>query len=89
MFKPEEIPADLPDEVKAFLVHLKPEPEALCQKRKRLQAELGKQLPSAKGSLQRLLNKLRAALLAMETQAPFPRRTPPRPTRHRPSSSSA
>ncbi|KFA94800.1 hypothetical protein [Archangium violaceum] len=71
MFKPEEIPADLPDEVKAFLGHLKPEPEALCQKRKRLLAELGKQLPSARGSLQRLLNKLRAALLAMESQAPF------------------
>jgi hypothetical protein len=71
MFKPEEIPAQLPEEVRAFLGHLKPEPEALRQKRERLLAELGRQLPSATGSLQRLLNKLRAALLAMEPQAPF------------------
>ncbi|HEX5747757.1 MAG TPA: hypothetical protein VFZ09_16030 [Archangium sp.] len=71
MFKPEEIPADLPDEVKAVLGHLKPEPEALRQRRERLLAELGKQLPSSKGSLQRLLNKLRATLLAMESQASF------------------
>jgi hypothetical protein len=71
MFKPEEIPTELPQEVKSLLDMLRPEPPMLVDKRKRLLAELDTQSASAKGALQQVLHKLRAVLQAMQPQVPF------------------
>jgi hypothetical protein len=71
MFKPGDIPAELPEEVKALLGKLKPEPQALQDKRKRLLAELEAQSASASGELRPVLNKLREVLQALQPQVPF------------------
>ncbi len=71
MFKPGDIPPELPEEVKALLGTLKPEPQALLDKRKRLLADLEAQAGVATGALQQLLNKLREALQALQPQVPF------------------
>lgn len=71
MSKPEDLPADLPEEVKAVLSQLKPEPEALVRRRERLLAELDQQLQSTTGMLQQLLGKLQGLLQSMQPQAPF------------------
>jgi hypothetical protein len=71
MFKPEDIPAELPDEVKGFLGRLQPEPQELLKKRAQLLAQLGMQLKSATGTQKRLLVKLQAALLSLQPHVPF------------------
>lgn len=71
MSKPEDLPADLPEEVKAVLSQLKPEPEALVRRRERLLAELDTQIKSTTGALQQMLGKLQAVLQSMQPQAPF------------------
>jgi hypothetical protein len=71
MSKPEDLPADLPEEVKAVLSQLKPEPEALVRRRERLLAELDNQIKSSTGLLQQLLGKLQGLLQSMQPQAPF------------------
>jgi hypothetical protein len=57
--------------VKALLGTLKPEPQALVDKRMRLLAELDTQCASAKGALQQVFNKLRVVLQAIHPQVPF------------------
>jgi hypothetical protein len=71
MSKPEDLPADLPEEVKAVLSQLKPEPEALVRRREKLLAELDSQLKSTTGALQQMLGKLQAVLQSMQPQTPF------------------
>jgi hypothetical protein len=71
MFKPEDIPPELPEEVKALLIALKPEPPALIEQRQRLLAELTAQIASTTGALQHLLIALREVFLAMQPEVPF------------------
>jgi hypothetical protein len=71
MFKPEEIPANLPQEVKTLLTALKPEPPELIEQRQRLLAELTSQAASATGPLQQLLSSVREVFLAMQPEMPF------------------
>lgn len=71
MFKPENIPQELPEEVKSVMASLKPEPPALLEKRKRLLAELTSQVASSTGALQQLLSAVQEVLLAMQPEVPF------------------
>jgi len=71
MFKPEDIPPELPEEVRTLLTALKPEPPALIERRKQLLAELSSQAASATGALQQLLNAVREVFLAMQPDMPF------------------
>lgn len=71
MFKPEDIPADLPQEVKTLLTALKPEPPELVERRQRLLAELTSQSASATGALQQLFSTVREVFLAMQPDMPF------------------
>lgn len=71
MFKPESIPADVAEEVKALLGSLMPEPEALVKKRQRLVAELDKQVKATSGTLAQLMQQVRAVLLSLQPQAPL------------------
>lgn len=71
MFKPEDIPTELPEEVKTLLTALKPEPAALIERRKRLLAELTTQVASSTGPLQQLWSAVREVFLAMQPEVPF------------------
>jgi hypothetical protein len=71
MFRPEDIPADVPDEVKIVLAHLEPEPEVLAEERQRLLAELDARILSSQGTLQQLLEKMRAVLLSRQPGTAF------------------
>ncbi|WP_224241131.1 hypothetical protein [Hyalangium gracile] len=71
MFKPEDIPPELPQEVKTLLSTLKPEPPALLERRQRLLATIEAQLPSTKGAFRQVLEAVRAMFLAMQPQVPF------------------
>ncbi len=71
MNKPEEIPEDVPDEVKLVLAHLEPEPEHLAQERERLLAALEERVASSQGTLRQLLEKMQVVLLARRPGAVF------------------
>lgn len=71
MFKPEDIPQELPEEVKTLLNSLKPEPPELLERRQRLLAELHSQIPTSTGALEQVLIALREVLLAMQPEVPF------------------
>ncbi|HYH98533.1 hypothetical protein [Hyalangium sp.] len=71
MFKPEDIPPELPEEVRALLIALKPEPPALIERRQRLLVDLTTQVASTTGALQHLLSALREVFLAMQPEVPF------------------
>lgn len=71
MFKPEDIPANLPQEVKTLLTALKPEPAELIERRQRLLAELTSQAAAATGPLHQLLSSVREVFLAMQPEMPF------------------
>lgn len=71
MFKPEDIPTELPQEVKTLLTALKPEPAALIERRKRLLAELTTQVASTSGQLQQLFSAVREVFLGMQPEVPF------------------
>jgi len=71
MYKPEDIPPQLPEEAKALLRALKPEPPELVAWRKRLLAELTAKASSSTGPLQQMVITLREIFLAMEPEVPF------------------
>jgi hypothetical protein len=71
MYKPEDIPPDLPEDARSMLRALKPEPPELAEWRKRLLAELTSQTASAKGPLQQVLIALREIFLGMQPEVPF------------------
>jgi hypothetical protein len=71
MFKPEDIPLELPEDVKSLLGALKPEPPELVERRKQLLAELTSQAASTTGPLQQLLIALREVFLGMQPEVPF------------------
>lgn len=71
MFKPEEIPPELPEDAKTMLRALKPEPVELIERRKRLIAELTAQVASTTGPLQQLFVSLREVFLGMQPEVPF------------------
>lgn len=71
MYKPEDIPPNLPEEAKTLLKALKPEPPELVEWRKRLLGELTSQAGSTTGPLQQVLIALREVFLGMEPDMPF------------------
>lgn len=71
MFKPEDIPADLPEDARSLLRALEPEPPELVEWRKRLLAELTSQAASTTGPLQQVLIALRELFLGMQPEVPF------------------
>lgn len=58
-------------EAKWVMTHLRPEPEALAQRREELLQELDARIAATKGSLQTLLTRLRAVLLSRRPGAAF------------------
>lgn len=68
---PEDIPEEVPDEVKLVLAHLKPEPEFLAGVRTRLLDQLDTLAASSQGTLQQLLERMRVALQATRPGAAF------------------
>ena len=71
MFKPEDLPPELPAEARALLATIKPEPPELLARRKKLLAEIDAQLSSAQGAFRVLLTATRAVILGLQPEEPF------------------
>jgi hypothetical protein len=71
MSDPKDDRADVPDEVKRVLAHLKPEPESAAEERERLLSELEPLIASSTGPLQKLLECMRTVLQSTRPGAPF------------------